>query len=361
MIKAREFCQRLNLRFPIIQAPMAGVSTSELAYAVQRGGGLGSLGCGTLDHRQLEQTLKAYLKVSGETDRPLLNINFFAHQEEPMDEAANAAWIQAVHPILESYYFGTPERLERIYDSFLTADKRLDVLLEYRPQVVSFHFGLPDSNVITALKEAGIAVLATACHIDEAQFLEAQGVDYIVAQGYEAGGHRGIFNPERDEQISTKALVSQCVAECTTPIIAAGGIMTAADIRLMLGLGAAAVQLGTAFLLTPESGASAAYKQRLVEAVRTQEEPMITADISGRPARSLRNKLVDLGEELRTQQGLKRPVYPALYDISKQLDAAAQRGEEYCYGAFWAGAGVAQLQQLRADELVYLLGTASFE
>ncbi|MDO5668011.1 MAG: nitronate monooxygenase [Alcaligenaceae bacterium] len=355
-----EFCERFGLSYPIIQAPMAGVSNPRLSAAVRKAGALPSLGCGAMSAAVLDKTFSEYLDLSAEPERPLLNINFFSHQEELIDEGANQAWLQQLKPLFDGFGAQLPTKLEFIYQSFLTEDERLEVILNRRPQIVSFHFGLPSEGVLTKLRAADIAIFATACDLNEAKQLEALGVDYIVAQGYEAGGHRGIFNPQQDEAIATLALLQLLKKECHTPIIATGGIMHGHHIRTMMAHGAAAVQLGTAFVLCPESSASEAYRRHVrAEAQQSRPETLVSAVISGRPARGLRTKLSDLGAKLETE-GFKRPAYPVLYDANKQLnDAALKQGDEG-YGAYWLGTGLADIREMPAAELVALLAQEAF-
>lgn len=356
-----EFCDRFGISFPIIQAPMAGVSTPRLAAAVRKAGALPSLGCGAMSAAVLKQVIAEFMDLAAETERPLINVNFFSHEEEVVDEAANTAWLEALKPIFESFDAKTPKTLDVIYKSLLTLDERVEIILEKRPQIVSFHFGLPSVALLTKLKDADIAIFATACDLDEAKQLEAAGVDYIVAQGYEAGGHRGIFKPDQDKALGTLELLQLFKKECNTPIIAAGGIMNGQTIRTMMAHGAAAVQLGTAFILCPESSASEAYRRQLkAQAQQNNPETLVSSLISGRPARGLRTKLSDLGTKLIETEGLKRPAYPVLYDANKQLnDAALKHGDEG-YGAYWSGTGLADIREMSAADLVALLAQEAF-
>lgn len=357
------FCERFGLSYPIIQAPMAGVSNPLLAASVRKAGALPSLGCGAMSASTLEKTIREYMDLTAEDERPLVNINFFSHQEELIDESANQAWLQQLKPVFEGFGTQTPSRLELIYQSFYkTEDERVEVVLKAAPQIVSFHFGLPSEAVLAKLRAQGIVIFATACDLNEAKQLEAAGVDYIVAQGYEAGGHRGIFEPTQDPAIATLELLQLLKKECSTPIIATGGIMTGQEIRTMMAHGADAVQLGTAFILCPESSASAAYRHQLREQARqSHPETVVSAAISGRPARGLRTKLSDLGAKLMQEEGLTRPAYPVLYDVNKQLNDAALRQGDEGYGAYWSGTGLAAIREMPASDLVALLAREGFE
>lgn len=357
-----EFCERFGLDYPIIQAPMAGVSNPVLATAVYKAGALASLGCGAMGAITLDKNIAEFMSLSGQAKDPLININFFSHQEEQVDVLANQAWIEQLRSLFEQFDAQVPTSLEVIFQSLLNDDERVKVILERRPQIVSFHFGLPSESVLQQLKDTGIAIFASACDLNEAKQLEAAGVDYIVAQGYEAGGHRGIFDPNMDPQLGTLELVKFITKECKAPVIAAGGIMNGLGIREVLEQGAVAAQLGTAFILCPESSASEAYRRQIkIQANKANPETCVSSLISGRPARGLVTKLSELGAKLTLVEGLKQPVYPVLYDVNKQLsDAALKHGEEG-YGPYWSGTGLADIREMPAAELVAILVKEAFE
>ncbi|TDH76553.1 NAD(P)H-dependent flavin oxidoreductase, partial [Acinetobacter baumannii] len=235
--------------------------------------------------------------------------------------------------------------LHCIYPSFLDNDDFLNIVLETKPKAVSFHFGIPHPHQIKALKEAGILTMVSATNLIEAQAIEAAGIDIIIAQGIEAGGHRGIFNQTFDGAIKTSDLVQLIVQHCTLPVVAAGGIMTGLQAKHMLGLGAAAVQLGTAFVQCQTSNASAEYRKALFSKPVTQ----ISASLSGRPARGILNHWhTKIDSPTRPVQ----PEYPYTYDLAKQLNALASKHQDYGFGAFWAGSNVAQIRELEAPDLV---------
>jgi nitronate monooxygenase len=223
-------------------------------------------------------------------------------------------------------------------------------LLAAAPPVVSFHFGLPAADRVTALKQAGCVLVASSTTLDEALACRAAGMDAVVAQGWEAGGHRGMFDPDaEDSRLSTADLTRILVRDSGLPVIAAGGIMDGAGIRAALDLGAIAAQLGTAFIVCPESAADAAYRALLLsDAVRHTE---MTAAISGRPARSLPNRFVALGRTTSASV----PDYPVAYDAGKALNAAARSRGETGFSAQWAGAGAPMGRTLPASELVATL------
>ena len=331
----------LKIKHPILLAPMAGVSTPELAAEVSNAGGLGALGLGasTLNDakKQIEHTQKL-------TDQPF-QLNFFCHTPEVLNAEHARAWIDFLSPEFSRFNATPPSTLNRIYPSFLENDDFLELVLATAPQAVSFHFGLPHAYQIQALKAAGIVTLVSATNLAEAKAIEAAGIDIIIAQGIEAGGHRGIFNPTIDAAINTADLVQLIHQHCQCPVIAAGGIMTGQQAKHMMRLGAAAVQLGTAFVQCKTSNANAAYRQALRQHPLTQ----ITASISGRPARGIINRW---HTECDHPQRPNVPAYPYTYDLAKQLHQLAATHGHHEYGAFWAGSHVAQIRELEATDLI---------
>ena len=336
-------CDLLAIRHPIIQAPMVGVSTPQLAAAVSNAGGLGSLGLGASTPAQARALIE---QTRALTSQPF-NLNLFCHRPAQADAAREAAWLAWLRPLFAEFAAEPPAALREIYPSFLADPAMLELLLEQRPAVVSFHFGLPPQAWIDAFKAAGIRQLACVTSAREARLAEAAGVDALVAQGIEAGGHRGVFEPALgDAAMGTLALVRVLVQQSRLPIIAAGGIMDGAGIRAALALGAAGVQLGTAFVLCPESAANAAYREALKgeKAARTA----ITANLSGRPARGLPNRLYG-------EFGAALPDYPIAYDAAKALHAAASAQGCHDFAAHWAGQGAPLARELPAAELVEVL------
>ncbi|MRT31235.1 nitronate monooxygenase family protein [Herbaspirillum sp. CAH-3] len=339
--------QRLGLAHPIIQAPMAGTSTVTMAAAASNAGALGSLALGA---STVAQAREALAQLHALTDKPF-NVNVFCHQPAALDAARDAAWIKHLQGHLDEFGGSINLPLKEIYQSFIVDSDMQQLLLEQPPAVVSFHFGLPDAAVLRSLKNAGVFLMATATNLDEARQIEAAGLDAIVAQGIEAGGHRGIFDEHKDEEIGTFALVRLLATQCRLPVIAAGGIMDGAGIAAALRLGAQAVQLGTAFLLTRESGANAAYRN-LLKSSRAQHT-RVTAAISGRRARGIVNRFM---EEIDTPAAAPIPAYPAAYDAGKQLHAMATAKEVHEFGAHWAGQGAALIRDgYTVGELVHLL------
>ncbi|RSO39339.1 NAD(P)H-dependent flavin oxidoreductase [Acinetobacter lactucae] len=333
--------QQLEIKHPIFLAPMAGVSTPELAAEVSNQGGLGSLGLGANTAQSAREQI---LKTQTLTEKSF-QVNFFCHHPEQLNSQTSTQWIEYLRPQFEKFGEQPPQNLNCIYPSFLDNNDFLNVVLETKPKAVSFHFGIPHPHQIQALKDAGIITMVSATNLVEAQAIEAAGIDIIIAQGIEAGGHRGIFNKTFDAAIKTSDLVHLIVQHCKRPVVAAGGIMNGAQARHMLSLGATAVQLGTAFVQCPSSNASAEYRKALFNESVTQ----ISTSLSGRPARGLLNHWhtqIDLPD--RPPQ----PEYPYTYDLAKQLNAIASKNKDYGFGAFWAGSNVSQIRELDAADLV---------
>jgi nitronate monooxygenase len=341
-----QITQLLGIDFPIIQAPMVGVSTPQLAAAVSNAGALGSIGIGASSPAQAEAMIK---QTRALTDRAF-NVNVFCHQPAHLDPRREQLWLEHLRPLFAEFAAEPPASLHEIYRSFIDDPETLQVLLDTRPAVVSFHFGLPRQDWIDRLKARGIRLLATATSLDEARLIETAGLDAIVAQGAEAGGHRGVFEPEHDALMGTFALVRTLARQSTLPVIAAGGIMDGAGIRAAVQLGAAGAQLGTAFILCPESAANASYRAAM-QSPRV-EITAITTAISGRPARGLVNRLfTDVG----SPQAPALPDYPITYDAAKALHVAALAKGCEDFAVQWAGQGAPLAREMPATDLVATL------
>lgn len=337
----------LGIDLPIIQAPMAGVSTAELAAAVSNAGALGSIGVGATDADGARKMVAAFRDRS----RRSLNVNVFCHEPASADPSREAEWLEHLRPHFESVGAKPPAKLREIYRSFIEDEAMLAALLAAKPRVVSFHFGVPVAARVTALRDAGIVLLASATSLSEASAAQKAGAHAVVAQGYEAGGHRGVFDPSADDDcLGTLALTRLLARHLRVPVIAAGGIMDGAGIAAALRLGAEAAQLGTAFVACPESSADAGFRQAL--ASDSAHHTIMTRAISGRPARCLRNRFTALGAGLPARQ---IPAYPIAYDAGKALNAAAKTAHEFGYGAQWAGQGAPLARALPAAELVRVL------
>lgn len=338
------FAERLGLAFPLIQAPMAGVSTPAMAAAVSRAGALGSIAVGATD----AEGARAMIAAVRERNFAALNVNLFCHHPAAADAVVEKQWIERLRPEFEVLGASPPESLTEIYRSFVEDDAMLAVLLDERPSVVSFHFGLPGAAAISALRAAGIYMLATATSLAEARSAVAAGVDAVVAQGWEAGGHRGLFDPDgADDRLGVTALTRILVRRLDVPVIAAGAIMDGAGIAAMLDLGAAAAQLGTAFIATDESLADAGYRAALVS--EAAHHTVMTRVVSGRPARCLANRFTALGGKVAHRDV---PAYPIAYDLGKALHAAGKARGDHGYGAQWAGQGAPLARSMPAADLI---------
>lgn len=338
---------QLQLTAPLIQAPMAGISTPLLAASVSEAGGLGSIGVGATNPAGARSMIE---EVRGRTALAF-NVNLFVHKGAKPDPSREAAWLESLAPLFAEFGVEPPPKLRTIYKSFADDPDMLAMLIELAPPVVSFHFGLPPAHALSALRTRGIYLMATATCTEEAAAIKAAGVDAIVAQGIEAGGHRGIFDPTSpDEALGTVALTRLLVRDSGLPVIAAGGIMDGAGIAAALNLGAVAAQLGTAFVACPESAADDAYRAALTGpgAYHTTMTPLI----SGRPARALANRFTALVDQLAERLP---PDYPIAYDAGKALHAAAKARDEHGFGAHWAGQGAPLTRVMPAAELVRTL------
>lgn len=337
--------ERLRVDLPIFQAPMAGVSTPAMAAAVSNAGALGAIGVGATN---ADGARRMIVETRERTQRAFV-VNVFCHAAPVRDAAREAAWIETLRPTFAAYGAAPPTALSEIYRTFLEDDAMLAAFVELRPSVVSFHFGVPSPDRIRALRDAGIALFASATSLAEARAAVDAGVDAIVAQGYEAGGHRGVFDPHgHDDRLGTLALTRVLAKSIDRPIIAAGGIMDGAGIAAVLDLGATAAQLGTAFIDTEESIAHAGFRAALK--TEAAHHTVLTRAISGRPARCLANRFTAIDDAAA-------PAYPVAYDAGKALHAAAKAKGESGYGAQWAGQGAPLVRTMSSAELVATLAS----
>jgi nitronate monooxygenase len=347
MTSPTKVLELLEIDAPIIQAPMAGVSTPEMAAAVSNAGALGSIGVGATNAAGAQQMIAAFRERSPRS----LNVNVFCHAPARADHAREANWIEFLRPEFTRLDATPPTSLKEIYRSFLEDDDMLAMLLAERPKVVSFHFGIPSRERIQALHDAGTVLLGSATSVAEARALVAADIDAVVAQGYEAGGHRGVFDPNADDdRLGTFALARLLVRAIDRPVIAAGGLMDGAGVAAALRLGAGAAQLGTAFVACDESQADAGYRAALKS--DAAHHTVMTRAISGRPARSLANRFTSLGRNVAPRDV---PDYPIAYDAGKALHAAGKAKGEFGFGAQWAGQGAPLSRAMPAGDLVALL------
>jgi len=335
-----------GIDLPIIQAPMAGVQGSAMCVAVSNAGGLGSLPCALLGLDKMRDELAA---VTAQTTRPY-NVNFFCHKEPAPDQAHEARWRARLKP-----YF---VELGIDPDSIPTGPARMpfshaaaDVISEFRPPIVSFHFGLPKRDLVHRVRSWGAKVMSSATTVDEARWLESEGVDVIIAQGAEAGGHRGMFLSENlNTQVGTAALLSQILKAVKVSVVAAGGIADAAGVASAISLGAAGVQVGTAYLLCPEATTSAVHRAALQGAGAARTE--ITNVFTGRPARGIVNRLMrDVGP-----MSEDAPAFPLAASAVAPLRTAAERLGRGDFSSMWAGTNVSGCKEIPAAQLTRELG-----
>lgn len=333
--------QLLGIELPIIQAPMAGVQGHALAVAVSNAGGLGSLPCAMLGLDALRHELAA---IRAQTSKPF-NVNFFCHAPPVPNAAREAAWRAALAPYYQEHGMdaeGIPAGPGRTPFSSEAAD----VLGEFRPAVVSFHFGLPSAELLARVRAWGSKILSSATTVDEARWLEAQGVDAVIAQGLEAGGHRGIFlTDDLTSQVGTMALVPQLVRAVKLPVIAAGGIADASGVAAAMALGAAGVQIGTAYLLCPEATTSAVHRAALKsEAAR---HTALTNLFTGRPARGIINRIIrELGPI-----SAAAPAFPLATAAIAPLRAKAESLGSGDFSPLWSGQNASGCKEIAAAQL----------
>lgn len=333
--------KQLGIQYPLIQAPMAGGSTTpELVAAVSNAGGLGSLGAGYMAPNDLRKAIHAIRQL---TQRPFA-VNLFI----PEPYQTNSEQLHVMQNILQTACHELVIKINPPQAPYLpNFDLQMRVIVEEKVPAFSFTFGLLASRWITCLKDKGIILLGTATHLEEAKLLEQLEIDVIVAQGSEAGGHRGTFIGEAEQTlIPVHTLVNQCINTLNTPIIAAGGIMMAQQVSDLLALGASGVQVGTAFLSCPESGAHPSYKKALLEA--QHDHTILTRAFSGKLARGLCNTFIEKMQPY-SKVLLDYPVQNALTQPMRQA-AAQQNNIEFM--SLWAGQGVASSLGLPATELV---------
>lgn len=334
--------QRLGIEHPVLLAPMAGgPGTPELAAAVSNAGGLGSLGVAYLAPDQIVEAIR---RTRALTNRPI-NVNLFAGRFSASPSFDPAPMLSILGEIHTTLGLPAPTAPPQPRDSFR---EQFEAVLEGRPEVFSFTFGALEPQAISKLRSRGIAILGTATTVEEARILADAGVDGVVAQGAEAGAHRGTFTvPFAAAMVPTVQLVRQIAG--FAPAIASGGIMDGRDLRVTLNNGASAAQLGTAFLPCPESGAAQAYKQALLGA--RSDTTVVTRAYSGRPARGLRNEFI---ERLAGSEDAILP-YPLQNVLTRPMRTAAAKLGNAGFLSLWAGQGVARCRAMRAGDLVMRL------
>ncbi|MDT3678585.1 MAG: DUF561 domain-containing protein [Burkholderiaceae bacterium] len=341
--------QLLGIERPIVQAPMAGVQGSALAAAVSQAGGLGSLPCAMLSADAVRDEVKA---IRAHTDRPF-NLNFFCHEMPAPDPQREREWREALH----GYYreLGVDESSIPQGASRTPFGEAAAALLdELRPPVVSFHFGLPAPELLARVKACGARVLSSATTVDEALWLEAHGADAVIAQGLDAGGHRGMFlTRDPSSQTGTFALVAQVARAVRVPVIAAGGIADAAGVAAALALGAQGVQVGTAYLLCPEAKTSAVHRAALASSAA--RNTTLTNVFSGRPARAIVNRIVrELGPFCA-----QAPEFPLAASAVAPLRAQAESMGSGDFSPLWAGQNTSGCREVPAGEITLALAAGA--
>ncbi|QLL16287.1 NAD(P)H-dependent flavin oxidoreductase [Pseudomonas chlororaphis] len=331
----------LGIELPIIQAPMAGATTTAMVIATAQAGALGSLPCAMLTPEQIRQEVRSIRQAT----RAPLNLNFFCHQNPTPDPEREIRWKNALEPYYRElgadFEAPTPVSSRAPFDAV-----SCELVEELRPEIVSFHFGLPEPALLARVKATGAKILSSASTVDEAVWLEQHGCDAIIAMGYEAGGHRAIFlSEDLNTQVGTMALVPQIVDAVQLPVIAAGGIGDARGIVAAFALGASAVQLGTAYLFTPEAKVSAAHHQALRTA--KESETALTNLFTGRPARGIVNRVM-------REIGPISPLAPA-FPLAGGALMPLRAKDEADFANLWAGQALRLGLELPTFELTRTL------
>lgn len=337
----------LGVELPIIQAPMAGVQGSALAVAVSNAGGLGSLPGAMLSIEALRDELSV---IKSQTERPY-NVNFFCHEIPKQNQKAEMVWRNALSPFYKAYGVDpdmVPAGSSRIPFNSETAD----ILEEFKPPVVSFHFGLPSEELLLQVKSFGAKVMSSATTVEEALWLEEYGADIIIAQGVEAGGHRGMFlSHDLNSQLGTFALLPQIVQAVNIPVVAAGGIAEANGIAAAMELGASGVQLGTAFLLCDEALTSKVHRATLES--ESAKHTALTNIFTGRPARAIVNlAMKELGP---IHYGI--PEFPLAAGAITPLRTIMEAQGSGNFSPLWAGQNVTGCKAISAAELTHELAS----
>ncbi len=343
MWKENPIVKKCNIRFPIIQAPMAGVVTPRLVAAVSNAGGLGSLGAAYMLPKQIKEAIR---EIRDLTEMPF-SINLFAPASMPYDKKRMAQAQKFLDRFRKELNIPTPLP---DFSELPEFEDQIEVILEEKPPIFSFTLGIPPLSILQRLKKEKIVMLGTATTLEEGLLLEKSGVDAVIAQGSEAGGHRATFlNLDYDSMLGTSVLTPLLTHALKVPVIAAGGIMNGDGIASALALGAAAAQLGTAFIACPESGAPSAYKNALLHphAMAT----IVSTVFSGKPARVLYNKFV---KEMQMNDAPIAP-FPFQTVLTKDIRTAAAKSNRPDLMALYAGQNYPFVTNLSASEIIPLL------
>ncbi|OME87074.1 MULTISPECIES: NAD(P)H-dependent flavin oxidoreductase [Paenibacillus] len=336
-----DLTRTLKIRYPIFQAPMAGgVTTPDLVAAVSNAGGLGNLGAGYLTPEQLRSAIQ---KIRELTDKPF-GVNLFVPEQPEESEEVVVQMMDHLHKYHVRYGITQNRSALKSLESF---EDQVQVLREEEVPVFSFTFGIPPQEVIQSMKQHGTVVIGTATTVEEAIHLDMAGVNAIVAQGCEAGGHRGTFLKSVSESlIGTMSLVPQIVDHVSIAVIASGGIMDGRGLVASLALGAGAVQMGTAFLACSESGAHQTYKQKILSS--NEDSTELTCAYSGKAARGIRTKFM---RDMQQYSGTI-PAYPIQNALTRDIRQAAAKGNDPEYMSLWAGQGLRLAKDQSAEAIV---------
>lgn len=347
----RTLIDLLGIDLPIVQAPMAGASGVAMAVATGNAGGLGSLPCAMLDADAVCAQIAEFRQHSS---RPV-NVNFFCHDPAHSAAGQQAAWLSQLRPYYSELGLDLPAPgASKARAPF--GEQLCELVEECKPEVVSFHFGLPEVSLLNRVKAAQCRVMSSATTVAEARWLESHGCDVIIAQGYEAGGHRGMFLTDTLwSQVGTLALVPQVVDAVSVPVIAAGGIADGRGIAAAFALGAAAVQIGTAYLFTPESLISPLHRAALHTA--RDDQTALTNVFSGRPARSVMNRIM---RELGPMSALA-PVFPTAGGALAPLKQTAEAAGASDFSSLWSGQAATLGRELAAAELTRKLADEALQ
>jgi nitronate monooxygenase len=341
----RRIIDLLGIEHPILLAPMAGPGTVELAIAVAEAGGLGALACAMSSPEQIRSDFGVFRQ---RTAKPI-NLNFFTHTPAQPDPAREARWKARLAPYFAEFGIDPAKPVPSVDRAPFDA-ATCTIVEEFKPAVVSFHFGLPEPQLLARVRAAGCKVLASATTVAEAKWLAERGCDAIIAQGAEGGGHRGMFlTDDVASQAGTFALVPQVVDAVNLPVIAAGGIADARGIVAALALGAAAVQIGTAYLFCPEAKVPALHRQALRHA--RDDGTALTNLFSGRPARGLINRVMREVGPLAAEA----PAFPLAGGALAPLKAAAEAKGSADFTSLWSGQAAALGREMPAADLTKLL------
>ena len=344
-------CNVTGTTYPIVQAPMAGVQNSALAIAVCNAGGVGSLPCAMLTPAQIHDELTT---LTASTSTPY-NVNFFCHQQPEIDAKLYSEWLKLLRPYLNELECDIPDEppVEGGRQPFNHA--MADSIEPFKPPVISFHFGLPDKDLLQRVKSWGASVWSSATTVNEAQWLAANGADVIIAQGYEAGGHRGMFLTEDlTTQSGTMALLPQIVQSVDKPVIATGGIASAQSVKAALSLGAAATQCGTSYLCCDEATTSDLHRAAIKDPQR-HRHTAVTNVFTGRPARGIVNRLMSEIGPIAAQA----PAFPLASLAVTAMRAKAENQGSSDFSSMWSGQNATGCDDVSAETMTLRLAGVS--